>query len=148
MAFDVAITGMGALTPLGVGVDAMWRGLLAGESGVGRISIFDPSGFPCQIAGEVTDFDPAAAIGDRLARRTDRFVQFSIIAVKQALVDAGLDITDELRDRVGIYIGSGIGGITTPVRANGHSQGPGTQACIAVSDTDDYSKHGVRPGRD
>ena len=113
MAFDVAITGMGALTPLGVGVDAMWRGLLAGESGVGRISIFDPSGFPCQIAGEVTDFDPAAAIGDRLARRTDRFVQFSIIAAKQALVDAGLDITDELRDRVGIYIGSGIGGITT-----------------------------------
>ncbi len=104
---------MGALTPLGVGVDAMWRGLLAGESGVGRISIFDPSGFPCQIAGEVTDFDPAAAIGDRLARRTDRFVQFSIIAAKQALVDAGLDITDELRDRVGIYIGSGIGGITT-----------------------------------
>ena len=113
MAFDVAITGMGALTPLGVGVDAMWRGLLAGKSGVGRISIFDPSGFPCQIAGEVTDFDPAAAIGDRLARRTDRFVQFSIIAAKQALVDAGLDITDELRDRVGIYIGSGIGGITT-----------------------------------
>ncbi len=104
---------MGALTPLGVGVDAMWRGLLAGKSGVGRISIFDPSGFPCQIAGEVTDFDPAAAIGDRLARRTDRFVQFSIIAAKQALVDAGLDITDELRDRVGIYIGSGIGGITT-----------------------------------
>ena len=104
---------MGALTPLGVGVDAMWRSLLAGRSGIGRISIFDPSDFPCQIAGQVTDFDLEAAVGYRLARRTDRFVQFSIIAAKQALVDAGLDITDELRDRVGIYIGSGIGGITT-----------------------------------
>ncbi len=104
---------MGALTPLGVGVDAMWRGLLAAKSGIGRISIFDPSEFSCQIAGQVTDFDLAGAIGDRLARRTDRFVQFSIVAAKQALVDAGLELTDELRDRVGIYIGSGIGGITT-----------------------------------
>ena len=104
---------MGALTPLGVGVDAMWRGLLAAKSGIGRISIFDPLEFSCQIAGQVTDFDLAGAIGDRLARRTDRFVQFSIVAAKQALVDAGLELTDELRDRVGIYIGSGIGGITT-----------------------------------
>lgn len=104
---------MGALTPLGVGVDAMWQGLLAGKSGIGRITIFDPSEFPCQIAGEVPDFDPAAAVGSRLARRTDRYVQFSIVAAKQALEDAGLDIADELRDRVGVYIGSGIGGITT-----------------------------------
>ena len=104
---------MGALTPLGVGAGAMWQGLLAGKSGVDRITIFDPSEFPCQIAGEVPDFDPAAAVGSRLARRTDRYVQFSIVAAKQALEDSGLEIDDELRDRVGVYIGSGIGGITT-----------------------------------
>ena len=104
---------MGALTPLGVGVDSMWQGLLAGKSGIDRITIFDPSSFPCQIAGEVPDFDPAAAVGSRLARRTDRYVQFSIVAAKQALEDSGLEINDGLRDRVGVYIGSGIGGITT-----------------------------------
>ena len=104
---------MGALTPLGVGVDFMWQGLLAGKSGIDRITIFDPSSFPCQIAGEVPDFDPAAAVGSRLARRTDRYVQFSIVAAKQALEDSGLEINDGLRDRVGVYIGSGIGGITT-----------------------------------
>ncbi|MCY3800505.1 MAG: beta-ketoacyl-ACP synthase II [Chloroflexi bacterium] len=113
MAFDIAITGMGALTPLGAGVDSMWQGLLAGKSGIDRITIFDPSSFPCQIAGEVPDFDPAAAVGSRLARRTDRYVQFSIVAAKQALEDSGLEINDGLRDRVGVYIGSGIGGITT-----------------------------------
>ena len=91
----------------------MWQGLLAGKSGIDRITIFDPSSFPCQIAGEVPDFDPAAAVGSRLARRTDRYVQFSIVAAKQALEDSGLDIADGLRDRVGVYIGSGIGGITT-----------------------------------
>ncbi len=104
---------MGALTPLGAGVDSMWQGLLAGKSGIDRITIFDPSSFPCQIAGEVPDFDPAVAVGSRLARRTDRYVQFSIVAAKQALEDSGLDIDDGLRDRVGVYIGSGIGGITT-----------------------------------
>lgn len=104
---------MGALTPLGAGVDSMWQGLLAGKSGIDRITIFDPSSFPCQIAGEVPDFDPAAAVGSRLARRTDRYVQFSIVAAKQALEDSGLEINDGLRDRVGVYIGSGIGGITT-----------------------------------
>lgn len=104
---------MGALTPLGVDVDSMWQGLLAGKSGIDRITIFDPSSFPCQIAGEVPDFDPAAAVGSRLARRTDRYVQFSIVAAKQALEDSGLEINDGLRERVGVYIGSGIGGITT-----------------------------------
>ena len=113
MAFDIAITGMGALTPLGAGVDSMWQGLLAGKSGIDRITIFDPSSFPCQIAGEVPDFDPAEAVGSRLARRTDRYVQFSIVAAKQALEDSGLEINDGLRDQVGVYIGSGIGGITT-----------------------------------
>ena len=113
MAADVAITGMGALTPLGTGVDSMWHGLLAGNSGVDRITIFDPSEFPCQIAGQVPDFDAEVLLGERLAKRTDRFVQFSIVAAKQALDDAELEITDALRDRVGIYIGSGIGGIST-----------------------------------
>ena len=113
MAADVAITGMGALSPLGIGVEAMWRGLVAGKSGVHRITFFDPSEFPCQIAGEVDDFDAPALLGERLARRTDRYVQFSIVAAKQALADAGLELTDELRDRVGIFIGSAIGGITT-----------------------------------
>ena len=91
----------------------MWQGLLAGKSGIDRITIFDPSSFPCQIAGEVPDFDPAEAVGSRLARRTDRYVQFSIVAAKQALEDSGLEINDGLRERVGVYIGSGIGGITT-----------------------------------
>ncbi len=113
MAADVAITGMGAVSPLGIGVDMLWRGLLAGKSGVARISIFDASEFSCQIAGEIDDFDGAEFIGERLARRTDRFVQFGLIAAREAFADAALEVTDEIRDKIGVFVGSGIGGITT-----------------------------------
>lgn len=113
MATEIAITGMGVVTPLGIGVDKMWQGLVAGKSGIRRIDLFDPTEFPCQIAGQVSDFDVATLIGERLARRTDRYVQFSIVAAREALADSGLEITDANRYEIGVYIGSGIGGIST-----------------------------------
>lgn len=110
----VVITGMGAVTPVGIGVDAFWEALLAGKSGIGPITEFDASEFPVKIAGEVKDFDPEAYVGDRkTVRHMDRNVQFAVAAAKMAVEDAKLDMTKENSDRCGTIIGTGIGGITT-----------------------------------
>ncbi|HEY8394930.1 MAG TPA: beta-ketoacyl-ACP synthase II [Thermaerobacter sp.] len=113
MRHRVVITGVGAVTPLGVGVDTLWEGVLAGRSGIRRITRFDPSPFPSQIAGEVPDFDPTAFIDRKDARRMDRFTQFAVASVAMALRDARLDLDDVDRDRVGVTMGTGIGGIET-----------------------------------
>src|SRR5690606_12151279 len=101
------------VTPLGVGVDALWEGILAGRSGIRRISRFDPSPFPSQIAGEVPGFDPTAFIDRKEARRMDRFTQFAMATVAMALQDAGLDPASLDGDRLGVVMGTGIGGIET-----------------------------------
>ncbi|MBX6352255.1 MAG: beta-ketoacyl-ACP synthase II [Thermoflavifilum sp.] len=109
----VVITGMGAVTPIGNDVPTFWRNLVAGRSGISRIDAFDVSQYPVQIAGQVRDFDPGQYVDPREARRLDRYAQFAVAAAVQAVRDAGLEITPENGERVGVYIGSGVGGIHT-----------------------------------
>jgi 3-oxoacyl-[acyl-carrier-protein] synthase II len=111
----VVITGLGAITPVGNDVNTMWANLVAGKSGVGPITHFDAAQFETRIAAEVKDFDPAALLGRRDARRMDRFTQFAVAATLQALEDSALKITPENSLRVGVVIGSGVGGIGTIV---------------------------------
>jgi 3-oxoacyl-[acyl-carrier-protein] synthase II len=104
------VTGVGLLTPLGLGTEATWEAIRAGKSGVGRITQFDASAFSCQIAGEVKGFDPASYIEKKEIKKMGRFIQFAIPAADWALKNSGLQITPENAERVGVYIGSGIGG--------------------------------------
>jgi 3-oxoacyl-[acyl-carrier-protein] synthase II len=107
----VVITGMGAVTPLGTEVDTYWEGVLAGESGVDYITLFDTSDCPGKIAAEVKDFDPMDYMDAREARRTSRFIQFATISARKALEDAELHLSKEDPTRVGLEIGSAAGGI-------------------------------------
>jgi len=107
----VVITGLGAITPIGIGKDAFWENLSAGKSGVGRITHFDPTGFDTQIAAQVNDFDPSLYMDKKEARRLARFLQFAIAAGQLAVQDAGLAITPENAADIGVIVGSGIGGI-------------------------------------
>lgn len=109
----VVVTGLGIVSPLGIGVDTFWANLTAGVSGVGRITRFDPEGYTTQIAAEVKDFDPADYFEKKEARRLDRFTQFALVATREALADAGLQLEKADRDRVGVILGTGIGGIET-----------------------------------
>lgn len=109
----VVITGLGCISPLGNTVDEAWQALLAGKSGAGPITHFDASQHKTRFACEVKNFDPAALFGSREARRMDRFTQFALAAAQQALAHSGLDVNDSNRDRVGVVVGSGIGGIGT-----------------------------------
>lgn len=109
----VVITGIGLVTPIGVGNKATWDGLCEGRSGVTRIKKFDPSILKTQIAGQVPEFDPTLFMDPKEARRSDYFIQFACAASKLAIDDAGLEITDEMSPRVGTIIGSGIGGMDT-----------------------------------
>lgn len=107
----VVITGLGAITPIGIGKDAFWENLSAGKSGVGRITHFDPTGFDTQIAAQVNDFDPSLYMDKKEARRLARFLQFAIAAGQLAVQDANLAITPENAADIGVIVGSGIGGI-------------------------------------
>ena len=111
----VVITGMGAVTPLGNTREDFWRALVAGESGVARVTAFDAqaAGLKAQIAAEVKGFDPDATIGRRDARRMDRFAQFAFVAALEAIEDAKLPDDPGLRDETGVVVASGIGGIIT-----------------------------------
>jgi 3-oxoacyl-[acyl-carrier-protein] synthase II len=123
----VVITGMGAITPIGIGVDAYWNALLAGTSGAARISAFDVSPYPTQIACEVRNFDPNTVADKKEARRLDRALLFALGATDEAVKMAGLDVEKLDRDRCGVVIGSGIGGIDTFEKQHQTllSQGPG-----------------------
>jgi 3-oxoacyl-[acyl-carrier-protein] synthase II len=109
----VVVTGMGCISPVGNDVDTFWRNIAAGKSGVRRITHYDPENYECKIAAEVKDFDPVAVFGSREARRVDRFAQFAMAASRQAIQQACLVVSDSNRDRIGVVIGSGIGGIST-----------------------------------
>jgi len=106
----VVVTGVGLLTPLGLGTEASWEAIRAGRSGIGRITQFDASAFSCQIAGEVKGFDPASYIEKKEIKKMGRFIQFAIAAADWALKSSELQVTPENAERVGVYIGSGIGG--------------------------------------
>jgi len=110
----VVVTGLGVVTPLGHTVDATWSRLLAGECGIARTTAFDTAGYDCQIAAEVKNFDPTPAFpSPKELRRTDRFVHFGVWAGHQALLDSGLNLETVDRDEIGVFIGSGIGGLDT-----------------------------------
>lgn len=109
----VVVTGMGAITPVGIGKDAYWQALIAGKSGIGPITRFDASEYSTQIAGEVNDFDPSLYIDKKEAKRMDRFTQFAVAASKMALEDSAIDLEKTDRTRVGTMIGAGIGGMDT-----------------------------------
>jgi 3-oxoacyl-[acyl-carrier-protein] synthase II len=107
----VVVTGVGASTPVGTGVDVFWPRILAGESGIRRITNIDPSPYTTQIAGEVPDFNVEDWLDKKDARRMDRFLHFAVASATMALQDSGINLTDELRDEFGVLIGSGIGGL-------------------------------------
>ncbi len=107
----VVVTGLGVVTPLGTGVGKTWKAICAGESGIGRITRFDPTGYDAQIAGEVKDFDPAQFIEKKEIKKMDTFIHYAVGAAQLAVDDAGLKIKPEEAAKVGVYIGSGIGGL-------------------------------------
>ncbi len=109
----VVITGLGVVSPLGCDVELFWRALLAGQSGIGPVTRFDAKDYDSRIGGEVKDFNPAGFIPPKDLRRTDRFTQFATVAAKKAVADAALDLDREDPNRIGVLVGSGIGGMET-----------------------------------
>lgn len=107
------ITGVGAVTPVGIGKEEMWKNIKEGVCGIDRITRFDASEFSCQIAAEVKNFDPSLYMEKKEAKRMDLFVQYAVAGAKMAIEDAGLDMQKEEPTRVGVMLGSGIGGIIT-----------------------------------
>jgi 3-oxoacyl-[acyl-carrier-protein] synthase II len=110
----VVVTGMGVVTPLGNDLNSFWQNLIAGQSGIDKITAFDATAFATQIAGEVKNFDPTPAFpSPKEIRRTDRYTQFGVFAAWSALQDSGLDLAKENCDEIGVFLGSGIGGLQT-----------------------------------
>ena len=109
----VVVTGMGVISSLGHNVADFWSALLAGKSGIDRVTLFDPKDYACQIGAEVRAWDPTQHMDAKEVRRNDRYTHFGFCAAKQAVADAKLDMTQEDADRVGVIIGSGIGGMWT-----------------------------------
>ena len=107
----VVITGLGIVSPVGIGVSQAWQSIVNGKSGIGRITHFDPSLFACQIAGEVKDFDVTQYLPPKDARRMDRFIHFGLVAGMEAFKDSGIEVTEQNAERIGVNIGSGIGGL-------------------------------------
>ncbi len=110
----VVITGLGIVSPIGIGLAENWASIAAGKGGIGRITHFDPTGYPSMIAGEVKNFDVTKfGVTEKEARRMDRFIQLGMAAGIEALRDSGLTVTEQNAERIGVHIGSGIGGIGT-----------------------------------
>ncbi|MBO4780299.1 MAG: beta-ketoacyl-ACP synthase II [Selenomonadaceae bacterium] len=109
----VAVTGLGAVSPIGIGKEKFWSALTAGTNGIGRITQFDATEYSSQIAGEVQDFDPAQFIDKKELKRMDRYTQFALAATRLAFDDAKLDATQLDGERAGVFVGTGIGGMDT-----------------------------------
>ncbi len=107
----VVVTGLGAVAPNGIGIESFWRNIIHGVSGVAPITRFDASRHDTQIAGEVKGFDPLQWIEKKEARKMDRFIHYAIAAAQMAYDDSGLKVTDENRERIGVFVGTGMGGI-------------------------------------
>lgn len=113
MSKRVVITGLAAISPVGIGVDKFWDSLINGRTGIGPLTRFPTDQYPTKIAGEVKDFDPSLYMDKKEAKRMDRFTQFAVAGAKMAALDAKLDLDQLEKDRVGVVLGSGIGGIET-----------------------------------
>ena len=109
----VVVTGLGMITPLGASLESSWDGLLAGKSGIGPITSFNTEEYPVRFGGTVPEFDISEYLSPKEARRMDGFIQYGLVTGIQAMADAGLEVTDENRHRIGVAVGSGIGGIVT-----------------------------------
>ncbi|MGK2851903.1 MAG: beta-ketoacyl synthase N-terminal-like domain-containing protein, partial [Candidatus Limnocylindrales bacterium] len=109
----VVVSGMGMLTAVGNDVATTWANVVAGRSGIGPITRFDPSRLTARIAGEIKDFDPSAVLDRKEQRRTDRYVQYTLVATRQAMDQAGLPdrLEGDLAERTGVIIGAGLGGV-------------------------------------
>ena len=131
----VVVSGIGVVSPIGIGKDAFWEGLLAGHNGISRITQFDPSEFRSQMAGEVKAFQAEEWIDRKLARRTDRFTHFALVAADLAMKNAGLDTFPFDGRRAGVIIGSGIGGTQSLENANANllAKGPRSVGPLVVS---------------
>ncbi len=116
----VVVTGLGVISPVGNDVATAWDNLVAGRSGIGRITRFDATAYGCQIAGEVKGFDVATYMSPKEARRMDTFIHYGIAASVQAMKDSGLEVTDENRERIGCMVSSGIGGL--PMIEDNHGE--------------------------
>jgi 3-oxoacyl-[acyl-carrier-protein] synthase II len=116
----VVVTGLGVVCPVGNDVQSAWRQLVAGVSGITRITRFDASAYRCQIAGEVKDFDVSRYVPAKEIRRMDIFIHYGVAASVQAIADCGIQVTDSNRDRIGCIVGSGIGGL--PLIEDNHSE--------------------------
>jgi 3-oxoacyl-[acyl-carrier-protein] synthase II len=114
----VVVTGLGVVSPLGIGTEPTWNGLINGKSGIGPITQFDCTDYATKFAGEVKDFDATVWIDKREAKTHDRFLNLGIVAAQLAMDDAGLTITDANRERVGVYLGAGLGGVSTIERTH------------------------------
>src|SRR5688500_8874433 len=111
----VVVTGVGLVSPLGIGTGPNWDALCAGRSGIGPITRFDSSQFSARIAGEVKDFDPLQFVDKKDVKKMDVFIQLAIAATQFAMSDSGLKISRDIATRVGVFIASGIGGLSTSV---------------------------------
>ncbi len=109
----VVVTGIGVLSPIGNNPSEFWEALAAGRNGIGRITAFDASGFSSQVAGELKDFDASQYLDRKQLKRMDTFCQYGLVAAQQALEDSDLDLENENCERIGVYAGSGIGGLST-----------------------------------
>ncbi|THB67878.1 MAG: beta-ketoacyl-[acyl-carrier-protein] synthase II, partial [Desulfovibrio sp.] len=114
----VVVTGVSAVTPIGLDAASSWENLLKGVSGIGPITQFDTTEFATTIAGEVTDFDASAYVPPKSLRRMERFTQFAVVSSMMLLEDAGLEITDDNAERVGCIIGCGLGGLEALERSH------------------------------
>lgn len=109
----VVITGLGIISPVGIGISENWQNITSGRGGISRITQFDAKGFPSEIAGEVKNFHVTSYVSEKEARRMDRFIQLGVAAGIEAIKDAGLEINESNAERIGVHIGSGIGGVKT-----------------------------------
>lgn len=130
----VVITGIGLVTPVGLTKDSNWESVLNGKSGVGLITRFDVSRFSAQIAGEIKNFDPAQFIEKKEIKKMDRFIHYAIAATDEALSDSGLKVTPENAERIGVIVGSGMGGLDTISHNDGicREQGPNRVSAFFV----------------
>ena len=103
----VVITGLGIVSPVGIGIPTVWQNIVAGKSGIGKITHFDASKMAAQIAGEVRDFDVTQFLSAKDARRMDKFIHFGLVAGIEAFKDSGLEVTGQNAERIGVNIGSG-----------------------------------------
>ena len=108
----IVVTGIGLVTPVGIGIDNTWSALCAGQSGIGSITRFDPSGHTTQIAGEVDDFHAEDFMSKKDAKRSERFMAFAVATARMALEDAGMEIDDRMAPRIGVITGCGLGGLS------------------------------------